>query len=269
MKGSSSSHDLYARLGISRDSSKHEIQQAYLHFFYNNDRFHQIALQEHPDKNPNNPEAVKTFQKAVEAYSILTDDLARNMYDVFGDESLSMYTSCPFSTQTSYMSSTATTSSQYFSNSSHFTQTTSFSNNSASNTSPINDSYIKTSPSSSSTTTLPTSNSSSPIKSDMNNNDFNNNNNIFSNNFYPQNSTPSYTQHYSFTNVSFRVPTYQPKTQIINVNCTLNELYSGCTKQLRLSTNSKKVAIVEFEIPKGSTNGTVLNTPTYIIIIIL
>ena len=35
----------------------------------------------HPDKNPENPQAVLHFHKLTEALKILTDDAARNAYD--------------------------------------------------------------------------------------------------------------------------------------------------------------------------------------------
>lgn len=45
-----------------------------------------VPSQWHPDKNPDNEEATKNFQKISEAYAVLSDEKKRQMYDRFGKE---------------------------------------------------------------------------------------------------------------------------------------------------------------------------------------
>ncbi len=66
--------DYYEVLGISRSASDTEIKSAY----------RKLALQYHPDRNPNNPDAEEKFKEASEAYSILCDADKRAAYDRFG-----------------------------------------------------------------------------------------------------------------------------------------------------------------------------------------
>ena len=63
--------DLYAILGVSKDSTKAEIKQAYLSIVFNN----------HPDRN-NSEEAIHIFRNASYAYQILgKDEKMRASYD--------------------------------------------------------------------------------------------------------------------------------------------------------------------------------------------
>jgi molecular chaperone DnaJ len=66
--------DYYEILGVSRDASEQEVKSAY----------RKLALQYHPDRNPENKEAEEKFKEAAEAYSVLSDPQKRASYDRFG-----------------------------------------------------------------------------------------------------------------------------------------------------------------------------------------
>lgn len=66
--------DYYDVLGVSKQASKEEIKSAY----------RKLAMQYHPDRNPNNPEAEEKFKEAALAYEVLGDDIQRQRYDQFG-----------------------------------------------------------------------------------------------------------------------------------------------------------------------------------------
>jgi len=66
--------DYYDVLGVTRNASEQEIKSAY----------RKLALQHHPDRNPNNKEAEERFKEAAEAYSVLSDSQKRGQYDRFG-----------------------------------------------------------------------------------------------------------------------------------------------------------------------------------------
>ena len=66
-----SSLDLYGLFEVSPDASVQDIKTAY----------RKKALKVHPDKNPDNPEAVKLFHQLSEALKLLTDVSARAAYD--------------------------------------------------------------------------------------------------------------------------------------------------------------------------------------------
>ncbi|NLM00945.1 MAG: J domain-containing protein [Treponema sp.] len=66
--------DLYAVLGVSKNASAEQIKKA----------FRKLALQYHPDKNPNNPAAEEKFKKINAAYSVLGDEMKRKQYDLYG-----------------------------------------------------------------------------------------------------------------------------------------------------------------------------------------
>jgi len=59
---------------VQRGSSEQEIKSAY----------RKLALQFHPDRNPNNPDAEEKFKEASEAYAVLADSEKRGLYDRFG-----------------------------------------------------------------------------------------------------------------------------------------------------------------------------------------
>ena len=68
--------DYYEVLGVERNASKEELRKAY----------RKLAMQYHPDRNPDNKEAEEKFKEAAEAYEILNDDDKRARYDRFGHE---------------------------------------------------------------------------------------------------------------------------------------------------------------------------------------
>ena len=71
--------DYYEILEVGRDSDPEEIKKAY----------RKLAIQFHPDRNPNDKEAEEKFKELSEAYSILSDREKRRMYDQFGHAGVS------------------------------------------------------------------------------------------------------------------------------------------------------------------------------------
>lgn len=67
--------DFYDVLGVSKQASGDEIKSAY----------RKLAKKYHPDLNPNNEEANKSFKEVNEAYSVLGDEKKRSNYDQFGN----------------------------------------------------------------------------------------------------------------------------------------------------------------------------------------
>jgi len=74
----SSGEDFYNLLGISKQANNKEIRRA----------FKKLALEMHPDKNQNDPEASEKFMRINRAYEVLKDDELRRKYDQFGEEGL-------------------------------------------------------------------------------------------------------------------------------------------------------------------------------------
>lgn len=70
------STDPYQILGCSKDADDATLKKAY----------RKLAVKWHPDKNPDNEEATKNFQKVSEAYATLSDPKKRSMYDQYGEE---------------------------------------------------------------------------------------------------------------------------------------------------------------------------------------
>ncbi|HUU13282.1 MAG TPA: molecular chaperone DnaJ [Terriglobia bacterium] len=67
--------DYYEVLGVTRNAAEQEIKSAY----------RRLALQHHPDRNPNDKEtAEERFKELTEAYSVLADPQKRAAYDHYG-----------------------------------------------------------------------------------------------------------------------------------------------------------------------------------------
>ena len=69
-----SNKDLYEVLGVSRSASDDEIKKA----------FRKLAMKYHPDRNPDNEEAVEKFKEIQNAYAILSDPQKKAAYDQYG-----------------------------------------------------------------------------------------------------------------------------------------------------------------------------------------
>lgn len=71
-----SKRDYYEILGVTKTATDAEIKRAY----------RQLAVQHHPDKNPDDPHAEDKFKEAAEAYAVLSDSQKRAAYDRFGHQ---------------------------------------------------------------------------------------------------------------------------------------------------------------------------------------
>jgi molecular chaperone DnaJ len=72
----SAKRDYYEVLGVDRDASPQEVKKAY----------RKKAMQYHPDRNPDDPEAEENFKESAEAFEVLSDDQKRTLYDQYGHE---------------------------------------------------------------------------------------------------------------------------------------------------------------------------------------
>src|ERR1700694_1144513 len=68
--------DYYEVLGVTRDCSPEELKRT----------FRKLAMELHPDRNPDNAEAETRFKEAAEAYQILSDPDRRCSYELLGDQ---------------------------------------------------------------------------------------------------------------------------------------------------------------------------------------
>jgi len=71
--------DYYEVLGVTRSCGEQELKVAY----------RKLALQYHPDRNPDDSEAEEKFKEAAEAYGILSDAQKRAAYDAYGHAGIS------------------------------------------------------------------------------------------------------------------------------------------------------------------------------------
>ena len=69
-----SKRDYYEVLGVDKNASDADIKSA----------FRKKAKEYHPDLNKDNPDAAEKFKEAQEAYSVLSDENKRKMYDQYG-----------------------------------------------------------------------------------------------------------------------------------------------------------------------------------------
>ena len=63
--------DYYQILGVTSECSDDDIRKSY----------RKLAMQYHPDRNPDSPEAEEKFKEIAEAYGVLTDPVKRKQYD--------------------------------------------------------------------------------------------------------------------------------------------------------------------------------------------
>ena len=68
-----SQNDYYQALGVAANASPEEIKKAY----------RKLALETHPDRNPNDPRAEERFKRISEAYGVLVDPQKRAQYDQY------------------------------------------------------------------------------------------------------------------------------------------------------------------------------------------
>ena len=71
--------DYYEVLSVGRSASEQELKSAY----------RRLAVQHHPDKNPDDARAEDKFKEAAEAYAVLSDPEQRRRYDRFGHAGVS------------------------------------------------------------------------------------------------------------------------------------------------------------------------------------
>ncbi|MEP2458765.1 MAG: DnaJ domain-containing protein, partial [Nitratireductor sp.] len=66
--------DFYETLGVSKEANEKDLKAA----------FRKLAMQCHPDRNPDDSEAERRFKEINEAYEVLKDPQKRAAYDRFG-----------------------------------------------------------------------------------------------------------------------------------------------------------------------------------------
>jgi molecular chaperone DnaJ len=73
-----SKKDYYEVLGVGRDADEQQLKSAY----------RRLAMDHHPDRNPDDKQAEERFKEAAEAYSVLSDPQKRSAYDRFGHQAV-------------------------------------------------------------------------------------------------------------------------------------------------------------------------------------
>ncbi|MBI3259816.1 MAG: DnaJ domain-containing protein [Ignavibacteriae bacterium] len=73
-----SKQDYYETLGVDKAASNDEVKSAY----------RKLAMQHHPDRNPDNKESEEKFKEATEAYEVLSDANKRARYDQYGHQGI-------------------------------------------------------------------------------------------------------------------------------------------------------------------------------------
>ncbi len=73
-----SKRDYYEVLGVDKNANKDDLKKAY----------RKLAMQFHPDRNPDDKEAEEKFKEAAEAYEVLSNDEKKARYDQFGHEGM-------------------------------------------------------------------------------------------------------------------------------------------------------------------------------------
>ena len=68
--------DYYDILGVAKGASSDDIKKSY----------RRLAMKLHPDRNPNDKSSENKFKEVQEAYSVLSDDKKRSLYDQLGPE---------------------------------------------------------------------------------------------------------------------------------------------------------------------------------------
>ncbi|MCF8005526.1 MAG: molecular chaperone DnaJ [Chromatiaceae bacterium] len=74
-----SQRDYYDVLGVSRNASEQDIKKA----------FRRLAMKYHPDRNPDDTDALAKFKEAKAAHDVLSDARKRSAYDQFGHAGVS------------------------------------------------------------------------------------------------------------------------------------------------------------------------------------
>ncbi len=65
--------DYYQILGVEQDADENDIRT----------RYRRLAMEYHPDRNPDDPQAEEKFKEIAEAYGVLTDPVKRREYDAW------------------------------------------------------------------------------------------------------------------------------------------------------------------------------------------
>jgi molecular chaperone DnaJ len=75
-----SKRDYYEVLGVGREATEAELKRIY----------RKLALECHPDRHPDDPDAEERFKELSEAYAVLSDSEKRARYDRFGHQGVGM-----------------------------------------------------------------------------------------------------------------------------------------------------------------------------------